>query len=162
MHKEVIDFLEGVKEKFPDKFNSCDVLEFGSLNINGSPRGLFKDCNYTGVDWRPGLNVDVVSLAHEFIYGFSVDVVISCEMLEHDKYAKRSIHNMITSLRPKGLLILTMASSERPIHEVFCGVDNFYSNIDTNRLMQWISLELFKEFHCINTGKDLYFWGIVK
>ncbi len=66
MHQEVLDFLLKTKNKYPEYFKKKRVLELGSLNINGSPRGFFEDCEYIGVDRQAGNGVDIVYKAHEF------------------------------------------------------------------------------------------------
>ena len=59
-HKEQIDFFLMLKQKFPQMFSEVDVLEIGSLDINGSIRGLFDAKTYIGVDLDNGPSVDVV------------------------------------------------------------------------------------------------------
>ena len=163
MHKEVMEFLRETKRKFPNNFKNIKVAEFGSLNINGSPRELFENCNYVGIDWRHGKDVDIVSIGHNVeLPEHSFDTVISCEMLEHDKHAPKSIWKMLKLLKKNGLLILTMAGEDRLKHEIECGIDNHYKNISPNDLLGWIELNFCKEFHCKYTGKDIYFLGIIR
>ena len=45
-HKEQRDFCLRVKEKYPEFFKDKKVLDIGSLDINGSNRDLFENCNY--------------------------------------------------------------------------------------------------------------------
>ena len=49
-HPEQRTFMTYVKEKFPEKFKNCRVLDIGSLDINGNNRYLFTDYTYVGVD----------------------------------------------------------------------------------------------------------------
>ena len=65
-HPEQRTFMTYVKEKFPEKFINCRVLDIGSLDINGNNRYLFTDYKYIGVDIGAGNNVDVVCRGHEF------------------------------------------------------------------------------------------------
>ena len=118
MHQEVMDWLRTIKESAPDIFEHSRVLECGSLNVNGTPRPLFEECEYVGVDWRDGPGVDVVSLTHHYMDNDGFDVVISTEMLEHDPYWLVSISNMVSLLRPGGDLILTFGGINRPKHEL--------------------------------------------
>ena len=62
------------------------VLEVGSLDINGSVRPLFENCNYTGIDLGEGRGVDVVAHVTDYhrLDDNEFDVVISTETLEHD------------------------------------------------------------------------------
>ena len=59
-------FVEWVKAAFPDSFKGKRVLEVGSLDINGSVRGYFQDCEYIGLDVGPGPGVDVVCGGQEY------------------------------------------------------------------------------------------------
>lgn len=49
-HPEQQVFMLSVKNKFPEKFNNCSVLDVGSLDINGNNRYLFSNYTYIGVD----------------------------------------------------------------------------------------------------------------
>jgi hypothetical protein len=75
---------------------SRPVLEVGSLNVNGSVRGLFSG-PYTGTDMRAGPGVDRVVNAHELAsYALSEapGVVLCLEMLEHDDQPWVSVGQM--------------------------------------------------------------------
>ena len=111
MHPEVMDFLKRVKAIWPDYFTGKTVLECGSLDINGSPRELFTKCEYIGIDLQAGKGVDVISKAHEFRGIWDTpkgaffkqppyDVVITCEMLEHDPWWDHSLRAFRDSLFP--------------------------------------------------------------
>ena len=60
-HPAQMQFVASLKERFPDYFIRKDVLEIGSLNINGSIREFFQQCVYLGVDIGPGKDVDLVA-----------------------------------------------------------------------------------------------------
>jgi SAM-dependent methyltransferase len=137
MHLEVKQFLSKIKEQKPDIFTGKRVLELGSLNINGTPREFFENCNYTGIDKIEGDGVDVVSKAHEFKSKTKFDVVISTEMLEHDKYADESIKNAWKLLKKGGYLIITAANVGRAPHYQEVGEDNYYENISKERVEKW-------------------------
>jgi hypothetical protein len=49
-HVQQVNFLKSVKEKFPNKFKNCTVLDIGSLDINGNTRFLFEKPTYVGID----------------------------------------------------------------------------------------------------------------
>ena len=117
MHASCMEWLRNVKAKY-FLFEEQRVLECGSYDINGSPRKLFLDCAYTGVDWREGPGVDVVSLVHEFWDDKGFTVVISTEMLEHDPHWQMSLARMIDLLKSGGSLILTCAHPKRAPHEL--------------------------------------------
>ena len=42
-HPQQVSFLNLVKQKFPEKFKNCNVVDIGSLDINGNTRFLFED-----------------------------------------------------------------------------------------------------------------------
>jgi hypothetical protein len=62
------------------------VLDVGSMDVNGSYRGLFEPYfNYVGADIAPGKSVNIV-MPSEYSTGLpgrSVDVVVSGQCLEH-------------------------------------------------------------------------------
>lgn len=93
---------------------SGDVLEVGSLNINGSPRELFLDPrfrSYLGVDLNAGPGVDMVMDCHCLaLPGRSVDVVVDAERLEHDSDFFASYREIRRVLRPGGHVIVTTRS----------------------------------------------------
>lgn len=115
MHDNVSIFCNKVKAMYPDKFKG-DILDVGSLDINGSNRYLFSTCNYTGLDICAGKNVDIVTPIHKYNPDKQFDVIISTEMLEHDKYYNTSIKHMIELLKEDGLMLLTMATTGRTEH----------------------------------------------
>jgi len=59
-HPEQLDYIKFLKEKFPEFFKEKKVLEIGSLNINGSIRDFFENCDYIGLDLEPGKDVDII------------------------------------------------------------------------------------------------------
>lgn len=136
MHDAVRIFLDDIKKKHPEYFDGKRVLEMGSMNFNGSVRDYFTNCDYTGIDWKDGAGVDKVVLAHKFD-AEPFDVVITTEMLEHDKYARRSMKNALRLLKPGGVLIGTAANVGREPHYEFTGVDNHYKNISKAMVLQW-------------------------
>lgn len=134
MHKEVKDYIEKIKLRFPDKFKDVSVLEFGSLNVNGTPRFFFDNCFYVGVDKIAGEGVDIVSNAHEYETDERFDVVITTEMLEHDENAEKSIQNALRLLKDGGLFIGTAANVNREPHYAYLNygngvADEYYKNI---------------------------------
>ncbi len=93
-----------------------DTLEVGSLDENGGVRGLFTG-NFVGVDMRPGKGVDtVMNAASLSFHDESFDVVISTEMIEHDKTFWLSMQEMGRVLKPGGFLLLTGRGNGFPLH----------------------------------------------
>jgi SAM-dependent methyltransferase len=139
MHYEAQDFLERVKKALPEHFKGRRVLEIGSYNVNGSARGVFEDCMYTGCDWRPGPGVDVVSFAHLLTFDdASFDVVVSTECLEHDVHWRETMDAMIRMLKPGGLLVVTVAAFDRKPHALDCAVNKYYHNLQPKDLEPYL------------------------
>ena len=59
-HSTQQDFILYTKNKFPNYFTNSKVLEVGSLDINGSMRSFFSECDYLGIDVGEGQGVDLV------------------------------------------------------------------------------------------------------
>lgn len=172
-HPQQQAFVQRVKDRFPAFFKETTVVEFGSLNLNGTVRTFFEDCNYTGVDICEGKDVDVVSHCDNYHPEEVPDVVISCEMLEHDEFWSDSVRHMAEILKPGGLLILTCATTGRKEHgtENFSPADSpatngYYLNLD----MADLSSALYGTFigngfdRCYmevnRESQDLYVWAI--
>ena len=116
-HPAQLEFIGIAKSLFPESFVRQSVLEIGSLDINGTVRGFFEECNYTGLDIAPGAGVDVVCEGQQFDDASdSFDTVISCEVMEHNPYWKETLQNMTRLLKPGGLLIMSCATKGRKEH----------------------------------------------
>lgn len=182
-HQTQRDFCNYVKSKFPNYFNNKKVVDFGSLDINGSNKVIFDHCDYVGIDIGPGKNVDVVSKAHEYdAPDHTYDVVISTEMFEHDKYLNLSFVNMVRVLKPGGLLLFTCAGPGRdehgtrrvtpndsPLTMQFDDWADFYENVDEAKIRSIVNVdETFSDYEfrlAPGWGKpdaDLQFYGIKK
>lgn len=115
-HAEVTNFFKRVLTEHAEHRRG-HVIEWGSLDINGSPRGLFPHAaSYIGVDVAEGPGVDWVGWAHEFPLDREWDVSVSGEMLEHDPFWEKSLERMVKALRDGGLLMLTCAAPGRGEH----------------------------------------------
>jgi len=175
-HFEQMRFVAETKALHPEFFKGARVLEIGSLDINGSVRRFFEDCNYTGIDVAPGHGVDLVATAHEYdAPDGSFDVVISCEALEHDMHWKLTLAKCVELLRPGGLLLITCASGSRPEHgtrrnspgdsgtseiEGWC---DYYRNLELGDLRGVVDLDSsFPGYvlRLVRGGQDLQFMGI--
>jgi len=116
-HQSQRDFLKTIGAGFPIFFHNAKVLEIGSLNINGTVRDFFSNCDYTGIDVAAGKDVDIVCQGQQFNADTnSFDHVISCEAMEHNPYWKETLVNMIRVCRPGGLVTMTCATIGRPEH----------------------------------------------
>lgn len=116
-HYSELHFVDLLARHFPRHFRGARVLEVGSLDINGSIRKFFVDCDYVGLDVAPGKGVDVVCEGQKYdAPDDSYDVVISCEAMEHNPHWIATFQNMIRLCRPSGLVVMTCATVGRPEH----------------------------------------------
>ena len=97
--------------------SSGDVIELGSLDVNGSIRDVV---NVTvGIDIQEGKGVDIVMNACETIERFgeeSFDAVVSADAIEHSEEWKCFIQNMIGLLKTGNTMLLTAASPKKGRH----------------------------------------------
>jgi len=167
MHSTVMDWLQSLRIANPALFApGARVLEYGSRDINGSPRRMFPaPAYYLGIDAYAGAGVDIVGIAHEHPpVGGPVDVVVSTEMLEHDPYWERTLQAAVEHLRPGGLLAFSCASRARPEHHLEDSpTPGYYGGRNPEEMLQvlraaceWASLEGKLE----RSGLDTFVWGI--
>jgi SAM-dependent methyltransferase len=179
-HQEQLDFIERIKSQVPHYFSNTKVLEVGSLDINGSIRQFFEDCDYIGIDVGEGKGVDVVCGGQEYdAPDDSFDVSVSCECFEHNPYWVDTFNNMIRMTRPGGLVIMTCATTGRAEHgtrrkspkssPLTCAIGwDYYKNLtekDFRDNIEDIDNKFsMLEFICLahTRHKDLHFWGVVK
>ena len=139
--------LERLSKSYPTHFNNCSVIEFGSLNINGTVRKFFKDCDFIGVDWRSGPCVDLISLAHAFEWEDKFDTVISCQMLEHDPYWKKSLDKMISLVKEYGILILSWGGANCAPHYLETAPDGKFHALKGEAVYNYLLDKIYiKEF----------------
>lgn len=170
------DFFKKVKGLFPERFKNCDVLDVGSLDINGNNHFLFSEYTYTGIDVGPGNNVDIVIKGHEYKPNKQFDVVISSECFEHDMFYPETLKNCVELTKTGGLFTFTCASEGRREHgtrrsdggysspntvDVF---NDYYKNLTEQDIREAIDVYLFSEFYFEYQPDafDLYFYGIKK
>ena len=171
MHTEPWEWTHNLKNRFPHYFEGKKVLEVGSLDINGSVRGFFKDCEYVGLDLGAGKGVDLVQAVHEHHHPNEYDVVISTEMLEHDCHWEASLQSMHNNLKSGGIFIFTCAGPDRQEHgtkrttpQDAPFTTDYYRNISVKDFTSVIKLSEYSESKIeYQRGKaDLMFWGIKK
>ena len=172
-HKEQFDYIADIKEKNKGAFVGRRVLEVGSLDINGSVRNFFENCDYTGIDVAEGKGVDVVCQGQEYTSDDPFQTVISCECMEHNPYWKETLHNMYRLLSPGGCMIMTCAGVGRAEHgttrtsiadsplTISIGWD-YYRNISVRDLATVFDIEsdfTWWEMKSNPMSNDLYFIG---
>jgi len=169
MHTEPAEFFKELKEKYPTYFNKKDVLEVGSLDINGSIRGFFEKCNYLGIDIGPGPGVDKIIHIHKLHEPDKYHVVASTEMLEHDQFWRESLLRMYENLKSGGILIITCAGPDRQEHGTSRTTpqdspftNEWYKNISIEDFQTVLPTSLFVTSYIayLRNAADLVFWGI--
>ena len=142
-----------------------DILEIGSLDINGSVRGIFDSfaASYTGLDVVAGPGVDIVADGATYSLPEAYDVIVTAETFEHTPDWKKIILRSIENLRPGGIFIATMAGEGRPPHSALDEKPirewEHYSNIGWWELNQTLkSLFTNHEVNILNT--DLRCWAV--
>jgi SAM-dependent methyltransferase len=162
-------FFETVRNVYPELFDSVKVLEVGSLNINGTARDFFTNCDYLGLDIGPGLGVDlVVSGADYDAPDGSFDVTVSAECFEHNPVWRETFANMVRLTKDNGLIIFTCAGEGRPEHGTSASdigsspltVDlgwEYYKNLTPNDFTDEDLSGLTYQFYENGKACDLYF-----
>ena len=114
-HSQQRDFFLSVKQQKPEAFADVEVLEVGSLNINGTVRDFFQSTRYIGADVAPGRDVDVVCNGENLNYpDESFDVAVSAECFEHNPEWVATFRNMWRM--SKKYVLMTCASEGRAEH----------------------------------------------
>ena len=98
------------------KGKKLDILDIGSLNVNGSLREVApKDCNYTGVDYESGDGVDIVMQAVDGgrlpFRDNSFDLIVSSSAFEHAPHFWEDILEMSRVLKPGGFIYINAPSN---------------------------------------------------
>ena len=109
MHDSVHTWVQKVITS--DDVKGKDILEVGSMNVNGTVRPYITSLapkSYLGIDIRGGPGVDAVcgAASARDAYG-TADVVISTEMLEHAEDWHAAFAGMVDCVRRGGVFILT-------------------------------------------------------
>ena len=172
-HQQQFDFVKTVANAFPDNFANCKVLEVGSLDINGSVRQFFTNCDYIGIDLGHGRGVDFVCQGQDYnAPDNTFDTCISCECFEHNPAWVATFQNMHRMVKPGGLIVMSCATTGRAEHGTkrtspadapFC--DDYYNNLTEQDFVENFDIDnMFSayEFAVENATYDLYFYGVKK
>jgi SAM-dependent methyltransferase len=187
-HKEQIDYVNRIKNKFPEYFNNKIVLGVGTFDVCGSEDKFFENCEYSGLDLGTGPGVDIVCPAQDYdAPDESYETIISCECFEHNPFYKETIQNIVRLLKPNGMFLFTCATTGRPVHGIKSleeeskikhenwitmpnvSIDNwdneYYKNLTEEDIRECVDFEdIFSEFEfeIEKDHCDLFFWGIKK
>lgn len=140
MHGEVMDWVSKSFNNWVADRKDLNILEIGSLDINGSVRSIFAQhaATYLGVDVQSGPGVDLVIDAAGMDTGPVFDVVVCAEVFEHAPEWREIVLRAHGNLVEGGIFIATMAGEGRPPH----------SAIDENPIRDW-------EYYANVTGPEL-------
>ncbi|HTF07820.1 MAG TPA: class I SAM-dependent methyltransferase [Asanoa sp.] len=109
-------------------------LDVGGRLINTSTRHLLPNTRWTGLDIKPGPDVDIVHDASTWTPDRAYDVVLSTELFEHTPVWREIISTCAAALRPGGYLFITCASTGREPHGAegtfVVPADEHYGNVD--------------------------------
>jgi len=174
-HQQQFDYIQKLKSRFPTYFSNKKVLEVGSLNINGSIRSLFTNCDYLGIDVGLGKDVDLVCEGQNLDHpNETYDTVCSCECFEHNPYWVETFNNMYRMTKSGGLVFMTCATTGRQEHgttrtspqdsplTTIKGWD-YYKNLTTEDFILNFNLGKMFSYYEFEIGgpiPDLYFYGI--
>ena len=170
-HQEQVEFFTNVFNTHKDKFLNKDIIEIGSLIINGSLRQIFiQPKSYVGVDIGPGPGVDLISKGHELDFADNTfDVALSAECFEHDQYWIQTFQKMIDLTKPSGMIVFSCATTGRAEHgtsRTDAGsspfTTDYYKNLTEIDFRQEFDLpKIFSKYEFIEERNhhDLYFWG---
>lgn len=173
-HPEQMNYIQNLKNKYSNYFNNSKVIEVGSLNINGTVRVFFNNCEYIGSDVDNGNCVDVVCEGQNLKYEDNFfDTSISCECFEHNPYWIETFKNMYRMTKNNGIVIMTCATTGRAEHGTSRSRPedapllkwDYYKNLTEEDFRKEFDFDLmFSQyaFEINNNSKDLYFYGIKK
>ena len=117
MHAGNHQFLNSIKTQYPDYFRGKSVLELGSLNINGTVRIYFDQCQYIGVDKTAGPDVDLVCEAKSTSFQpGQFDTIVCTSMFEHDPDWKQSFGHNLQWLKSGGLWVASWGAEGNRHH----------------------------------------------
>ncbi len=171
-HFEQMFFFDNVKAFLPSYFQGKKILEIGSLDINGSVRGFFENCDYMGIDIGEGPKVDLVCGGENFPGNAKqFDVVISTEVFEHTGDWDLILLNMLRLMKRDGILLFSCASWGREQHgTTLCHSDmapyvatssDYYKNLTEEDLRSSFQLDYwFADYSIILDVGCLYFVGL--
>lgn len=157
MHAEALAYV--------NRFATADpvrVTEFGSRDINGTPRPLFPNADWWGIDAVDGPGVDEVADAADWS-GVAADLVVCCEVFEHCAAWELIVQNMAANLAPGGRAVITAAGPARLPHSAVDGGPlrdgEHYANVDPDTLRMVMKAAGLASIEVEVHGGDVYATG---
>ena len=176
-HSQQSEFISIVRKHLSEFFIGKRVLEIGSLDLGGTIRSNFTNCEYIGADVSKGPGVDIARQGQllDFPTGH-FDVTVSCECFEHNPWWVETFINMLRMTREGGLVVMTCATSCRAEHGTTRSLPNsspltvemgwdYYRNLTERDIRRHIPLyNWFDDYVFISSSEhyDLYFVGRIK
>jgi SAM-dependent methyltransferase len=176
-HPQQFEFIDAIKAELPAFFRRQRVLEVGALDINGSIRSAFEDCDYTGTDLSIGPGVDLACPGQMLAFPSQhFDVSVSCECFEHNPYWVETWSNMLRMTRPGGLVLMSCATTGRREHGTTRSAPesspftiehgwNYYRNLTQADFENRFEMSRWFSDHAFVVSAesfDLYFVGVMK
>lgn len=165
MHYQVLQWVEHSLSCWDySPKESLSILEFGSLDINGSVRSILQPISsqYIGVDLQDGPGVDVVASATTFASASMFHIVICCEVFEHTPEWREIIANAYRHMESGGIFIATMAGEGRRPHSAIDELPirewEYYANVGAWELKR--ALSIFSQSVIDYSGSDLRCYAI--
>lgn len=177
-HKEQLEFFENFS-RISRMLGILNIAEIGSLDINGTIRGIFQEQNdirgYIGLDIGEGPGVDVVEQGHLFLKkrNYEFNLILSAECLEHNPFWRETISESILALKAPGILIFSWATTGRHVHGTHSQSahsapfvveqwDSYYRNVSRKDLMRIEERKLldYEAIFVNHRHKDLYWIGL--
>lgn len=158
MHAEALTYV--------NRFATADVVrvvEFGARDINGSPRVLFPNAQWWGIDLVDGSAVDEVADAASWS-GEPADIVVCCEVLEHAESWRDIVASMAANTKPGGRVLITAAGPDRAPHSAVDGGllrdGEHYENIKPAALQAALKAAGLDSIEVEVSGGDVYATGV--
>lgn len=136
MHAEAWSFLQSqVSNVFP-----TSIIDVGGQNVNGTPRDLWPNAEYTALDYVAGVGVDIVADATKWIPDRKWSMGLCTEMFEHvpPTHYRPILERLGKAVVSGGPLLLTCATDPRPMHAAWGGEmqpNEFYQNVEPIELL---------------------------
>jgi GT2 family glycosyltransferase/SAM-dependent methyltransferase len=114
VHDTALEFGKLFFETYIDKSKNINIVDVGSLNVNGTLRTVApKDANYLGVDIEPGKGVDLV-MTDPYLIPLGnnyADVVVSTSCFEHSEFFWITFNEICRILKKDGFIYLNTPSN---------------------------------------------------
>ena len=162
MHDTVLEFCK--KHLRQDRIANGDILEVGSMDVNGSIRQhcmKHGPASYTGLDIAPGPGVDIVADIETYVGPKRYDGVICTEVFEHIRHWWKAVRALSDLVVDGGWLLLTTRSPGYPVH-YYPGdywrftVEDLQAIFGTWVKDIWTDLVIEKDIHDVGPGVMMF------